>query len=305
MLRRTVFSVLAACVALAAGIALGSGPLQGHSDRASLASDNRSLQRRLADAQRAAGYDQTLLAASTAGTIKGRLKGLVVGVFALPNISPATVTRTTADLQLAGAQVTTLVTMRPALVDAQQKVYVGSVATNTFRGVHDLVPVSSADSYERIGALIARAYVAKTADSSSFDKESIDIDAQLQGANLVKTSDDPARRGNVVLVLDSGGHGASKSIKATRIIERSLLGALLEGSDGLVVASHGGADLSGGLLQAIAADDALSDASTVNVLGSAAGRVTTVLAIAAVGAAHTGGRYGIVQGRPVLPPGLS
>jgi hypothetical protein len=305
MLRRTVFSVLAACAALAAGIALGSGPLQGHSDRASLANDNRSLQRRLADAHGAADYDHALLAACTAGMIKGRLKGLPVTVFALPDISAAAVTRTTTDLRLAGAQVTTVVTVRRALVDAQQKVYVGSVATNTFRGVHDLVPVTSADSYELIGALLARAYVAKTADSSSFDKESIDINAQLQGANLVKTSDDPARRGNIVLALDSGGHGASKSTEATRIIERSLLGALLEGSDGLVVASPGGADLSGGLLRALAADDALSDASTVNVLGSAAGRMTTVLAIAAAGAAHTGGRYGLVQGRPVLPPGLS
>jgi Copper transport outer membrane protein, MctB len=307
MVRRTVFSILATAVALAVGIALGNGPLQGRSDRGSLVSDNVSLQRRLADANGAAEYDRSLLTASTAGLIKGRLTDKVVTLVVLPGVRSTTITRTRADLEAAGAQIATTVTIGRGLVEAERKVYVESVATNTFKGVHDLEPGSTADPYQRIGSLLARAYVAKASTGSAFDKESVDIDAQLQGAKLVKTSEDPARRGNFVLVLDTGQHGGAKALEATRVIERAVLAALVEGSDGLVVAAGSGADSTGGLLQSVDADTdtALGTISTVNVLDAAGGRVTTVLALAAVAAGDTGRRYGIVRGKPALPPGLS
>jgi hypothetical protein len=136
-----------------------------------------------------------------------------------------------------------------------------------------------------------------------FDKESVDIDAQLTGADLVRRTVNPTRRGSLVLVLDPGRHGRSAALRASRVIEASLLGALTNGSDRLVVASTTGGDSRGGLLTTVRSHSALKSVATLNVIGTRAGRTAAVLVLATSGG-RTGGRYGVVSGNAVLPAAL-
>jgi hypothetical protein len=303
-LRRAIFALVAACVAFAAGIALGAGPLQGRSDRASLSADNVRLARELSDLRAAGTYDDAFVTATSARLIRGRLTNRVITLVVLPGVPTATVSAMSADLTSAGARVAMTLAVRPTLVDAAKKVYVASVAHNAMRGVTDLSSPAHGDPYEAVGALVARAYVARAARGSAFDHESVAIDAQLSGADLVRTAGTPARRGNLVVVLDPGRHGGSAALRATRVIEESLLTALAAGSDRLVLVSSSGGDRPGGLLTAVRSRPALRAVATVNVLRTQAGRTTTVLVLAsAVG--RRGGQYGVVDGRAVLPAGLS
>lgn len=302
-LRRVIFGLLAASVAFAAGVALGNGPLQGRSDRATLSADNTRLGQRLRELRAAGTYDDAFVTATATGLVKGRLANRVVTLVALPGVPASTVSGVTADLATAGARLATTLTVLPALVDSAKKVYVASVAGNTMRGAPDLAARAYVDPYDAMGALISRAYVAKSRGGSVFDKESVDIDAQLTGANLVRRTGTAARRGDLVLVLDAGRYGRSAALRASRVIEGSLLSALANGCSRIVVASTSGGDSRGGLLRAIRSQSALRSVSTVNVIGTQAGRTAAILVLAASGG-RTGGRYGVVSGKAVLPAAL-
>lgn len=302
-LRRAIFALLAASVAFAAGVALGNGPLQGRSGGATLSADNVRLGQRLRELRAAGTYDDAFVTATSAGLMKGRLANRVVTLVVLPGVPPSTVSGVRADLGTAGARVATTLTVRPALIDSAKKVYVASVAQNTLRGAHDLASRTFGDPYDAMGALVSRAYLTTVRAGSVFDKESVDIDAQLTGADLVRRTVNPTRRGSLVLVLDPGRHGRSAAMRASRVIEGSLLGALANGSNRLVVASTTGGDGRGGLLSMVRSQSALASVATVNVIGTQAGRTAAVLVLAASGG-RAGGRYGVVSGKAVLPAAL-
>jgi hypothetical protein len=302
--RRAIFALVAACVAFAAGVALGSGPLQGRSDRATLSADNVRLARELRDLRAAGTYDDAFVTATSSRLIKGRLANRVITLVVLPGVPAPTVRAMSTDLTSAGARLAATLAVRPMLVDSAKKVYVASVAANTMRGVTDLSAPTHGDPYHAVGALIARAYVARSAKGSAFDRESVAIDAQLTGADLVRTGGTPARRGNLVVVLDRGTHGRSPALRASRVIEESLITALAAESDRLVVVSSSGGDQPGGLLSAVRSQQTPGSVVTVNVLGTQAGRTTTVLVLASGGGRRSVGRFGVVGGRAVLPSGL-
>jgi hypothetical protein len=303
-LRRGIFALVVACVAFAAGVALGNGPLQGRSDRASMSADNVRLARELSDLRAAGTYDDAFVSAISSRLIMGRLANRVVTLVVLPRTPTTTVAAMSTDLTAAGARIAVTLDVRPRLVDSAKKVYVASVADNARRGATDLRSTTRGDAYDAMGALIARAYVARSAHGSAFDQESVGIDAQLTGADLVRTTGTPARRGNLVVVLDPGRHGSSAALRASRVIEESLLTALATGSDRLVVATSSGGDRPGGLLTAVRSRAALRAVATVNVAATQAGRTTTVLALASGGAGRRGADFGVVGGRAVLPAGL-
>jgi hypothetical protein len=302
-LRRVIFGLLAASVAFAAGVALGNGPLQGRSDRATLSADNIRLGQRLRELRAAGTYDDAFVTATSTGLVKGRLGNRVVTLVVLPGVPASTVSGVRADLAAAGARVATTLTVLPALIDSAKKVYVASVADNTMRGAPDLRSRASGDPYDAMGALVGRAYATTAKSGSVFDKESVDIDAQLTGANLVRRTGSPVRRGSLVLVLDAGRHGRSAALRASRAIEGSLLSAVADRCSRLVVASTPGGDGRGGLLSAIRSQSALGSVATVNIIGTRAGRTAAILVLAAT-TGRTGGRYGVVSGKAVLPAAL-
>lgn len=304
--RRYVFAFLAVCVALAAGIALGQGVLQGKQpadNHVALSRENTELGSRLTQLRHQQAMGAAVMSAAVPALVKGRLAAAAVTVVVLPGVDDQTVSDVTAVLHEAGAVVSVQVRLTPTLLDPDKKTYVDSVASNSLKGILDLGQLTDASTYERIGALIARAYTGHR-DNLAADTEAATIDAQLRGAKLVTVSGPLQRRGSLVVVLVPGEHGRGDVTFAVHQIAQDVLVELAARSDGVVVAGSPAAEKSGGLLDQLRRASPADDLSTVDVIGSPTGSAIAVFALAAA-AAHNAGDYGLVGGRPVLPPGLA
>lgn len=306
-LRRHVITVFAVCVALAAGIALGTSALASRTERSgeqSLRSSNAALRDRVADLRRSTAFGEELTAALAPGLLDGRLAGRNVTLVVLPGISASVVQSTRQVVESAGGTVAVEARVRSALVDSGRKTYVDSVATSSSRDLTDLPVTTSAATYDRIGALIARAYVAR-AGQDRVDEEAASIDSELQGARLVELAAAPLRRGSLVVVLADGRHGDDSRTVARTVIVTSLVAQLASAADGVVVAAPPTAAAGGGVIDVLSGEKALDDArlATLDVVDSTAGRVALVFALAATAAGQSG-HYGVTDEGAVLPPGL-
>ncbi len=304
--RRYLVVILAACVALAVGIALGAGPLQKDDgdDTASLKSDKADLEDRVTSLEEAAVFDESVSKALSGVLLKDKLADRGVTVVVLPGVDDSVVAASTAVITRAGGALRAIVRLNTDLLDPGKKTYVDSVATGSIKGAEDLSALTDASTYERLGALLARAYVG-TPDDDVFDPEAAKIDSELQGAKLTSLEDEPPRRGNLVVVLADDEHGDSSLSTAKVVIAHDIVSALTSRSQGIVVAAPPPSSSEGGLIAELAADEALSaQLSTINVLDSTAGRTTMVYALLA-SAAGAPGNFGVDGDEAVLPPGLA
>jgi Copper transport outer membrane protein, MctB len=306
-IRRSIGLIVAVCVAFAVGIALGNGPLQGAAtgpDPHVLASKNSGLADVIDGLRKAAMFDKALNDAVARRLLRHRLTGRSVAVFVLPGVAGSTVPRYLSALRQAGGSPVVTATISSGFIDPGRKTYVASVAANAAKGLDDLSSGRSPDTYERIGALIGRAYTGHRG-RLAFDKEASRLDGQLRGSTLVSLSGTPSRRGSLVLVLAPGAHVRDGFSTASRVISVALIHALTRTSDGVVVAAPPTAAQPGGLLAALtAAPGGSRHRATVDVSGSSAGTVAAVYALAAA-ASGEGGSYGVLHGRTVMPPGLA
>ncbi len=306
-LRRYIFAVVAVCVAFAAGIALGNGPLQGQSggdQHVSLAAANARLSDRLAGLRRFRAFDTALSSVSRSALLHARLAGQAVGLFVLPGVPDRTVSAMSAALAQAGGEVVVLARLTPTLVDPGKKTYVDSVATGSLRGATDLRSAARSSTYQRIGALIARAY-AGAGDALAVDGEAARIDAQLRGARLVSLQQPLQRRASAVVVLTAGDHGSAESVYAAHDIEVQVVDALAGGADGLLLAGPASSSDVGGLVSDVNLSSTMTHAvATLNVIDLPAGVVAAVGALAAAvdGQPAAWGMRGSV---PALPPGFA
>ncbi len=306
-LRRYIFAVVAVCVAFAAGIALGNGPLQGRSggdQPVSFAAANARLGNQLRALQRVHSFDTALGTASGPGLLQGRLDGTSVGVFVLPGVPAGTVAAVTKAVALAGGEVVVLAHLSPTLVDPGKKTYVDSVATNSLKGLVDLKPAAALSTYPRIGTLIARAYTGTSAAPAA-DDEATRIDAQLRGAKLVALDQPLQRLASAVVVLTPGDHGDRESVYAAHHIEVQVLDALAGRADGLLLAGPQSASDAGGLISDVNASATMTHAvATLNVVDTPAGTVAAVGALAAAVGGQPGA-WGMHGSVPAVPPGFA
>ena len=110
---------------------------------------------------------------------------------------------------------------------------------------------------------LARAYIAHGSDSE-IDDEATKIDSELQGAKLVSVDGTPLRRGTFVVVLAPGTHGSDSYQTAQMVISHDLVKALVDGSDGTVVASTPTSSSTGGLIDVLSADKSLDVRAAVH-----------------------------------------
>jgi Copper transport outer membrane protein, MctB len=306
-LRRHVFGFFIACTALAIGVALGAGPLQGgaSADDTSSPSDTSGLRDQVAALQAGQILGESVLASSSVDLVGSVLAGGSVGLVVLPGVDGAVVRGIGSAVRDAGGQlnVTSLVSRK--LVDPAQKTYTASVATNSVKGMQDLRAVPADQPYAQIAALFSRAYTGRGTDLL-LDDEAVKIDSELRGANLVTLKGALHRRASLVIVLAPADHGTGAVTSASHVIEVQLLSALAAGSDAVLVAAPTGASAPGGLLDAVHKDSSLRQArlSTLNVVDGAAAQVCAVYALAAA-ARGTTGDFGVDGTTVRLPPGLS
>lgn len=306
LLRRRIFPLFAVCVALAVGVALGAGPLQGGdaagSDDASAQAADLSDQ--VASLRAGQQFSEAMSAAAAPGWLSNTLMGQAVTVIALPGVDEAVVTAYQATIRRAGGLPVVTARIAADYADSAKKTYVDSVATSSLRGLVDLKSYTGAAAFTKIGALVARGYVGQ-GDAVAWDDESVKIDSELQGADLVSVAGEPRRRGNLVLVLAAGEHGTDDDTEATHLIETELATQLAAAADGLVVVAPPGAALAGGLLEALDSSrwDALP-AATVSVQEGVDARIAAIYAVKAA-AAGNGGAFGVDGSDVVLPPEMT
>ncbi|MGH3470547.1 MAG: copper transporter [Nocardioidaceae bacterium] len=306
-LRRYIGAFLVACVALAVGIALGNGPLQGQStknDVKTLTGRNAALGNQLNAMRRGQLLTQAIDARVAPGLMRNRLANKSVAIFVLPGVPEATVKAFHNAVTQAGGVPVITAQLSSKVADPGQKTYVSSVAANASKGLHDLGKVSAGQSYQVLGALLGRAYTGH-GTSLTFDSEASHIDGQLQGSNLVSLGGTPPRRASLAILLSRGDHGTDAYTKASRIVETALVQGLAASCDGTVVVAPPTSSEPGGLIQALqVTTPSPAHLATVDVSHSAAAYVTTIYALLGA-AAGTSGHYGVVAGAAALPPGLT
>lgn len=304
-LRRLIFPLFAVCLALAVGVALGTGPLRGSTadgDDGSRANASAGEgDSAVSDGQQ---YAEAVAAAAAPGQVSGALDQRAVTVVVLPGVSDARVTQLQNMIATAGATLAATVTVADDYVDPAKKTYVDTVAQQSLESAADLESVAGDETYERIGALLARAYVGHSG-TSTFDEEANKIDSELAGAKLVTVAEPLTLRGTATVVLAPGTHGTSADVDARNTIVGGLVKALARQGDGTVLVTPPSGAEPGGLIAASVADPDVEGIklSTVNVSSGSAAQVAAVLALRNAIAAQAG-NFGIVDGLPTPPPAV-
>lgn len=270
--RYHVVSLAAVLFALAGGAALGAGVLDD-ADDSSAVETTTSSGSDAALRQFEAGF-----AGRTAeGLLGGRLKGESVVVLTVPGTDAAQVKGVTSDLELAGAEVTGEIALSSKLLDSSGRQFAEGVAQ---QAAQDVPGVDAAgDTYGRVGAAFARAFLADRA--ATLDQTASTIRSAFVEGDLVTATRDP-KRSATLAVLVAGPQRAGGADQSTVVAAlASAIGASDAPGRGVVVAGPASSSTDGGVVKAVRDGDAASEVSTVDVTDSAAGRIVTVLAAAA------------------------
>jgi hypothetical protein len=269
-------SIAAILIALAAGVALGSGPLDDTGD--SLRGDDTATQ---AVDPALTAFESGYAGRTSTALLKDKLKGQTVVMLTVPGTSVAEVKSITANLQAAGAEVTGEVSLTSKLLDASGRQFAEGVAQQS---ANDVPGVSAAgDSYGRIGAALGRALLSDQAAPP--DQTAGTIRSAFSEGKLITLTTAPKKLATLAVLVTgperTGGSDQSGVVAA-------LAGALNGNGKGVVVAGPSSSSTDGGAVKAVRDSDFSTAVSTVDVTDTAAGRVVTTLVAAAQVAGQPG-----------------
>ena len=295
--RYHVVSILAVLLALAAGVALGGGPLselgRGGDDATELAeARSQELTRRLDEASLTDSFQDEFAQDLAAGAVTGSLAGRPVVMITMPGADEGVVSSLSDLVADAGGSVSGTFAVQPTLVSDSEKSLVDTLGSQLVERPEGKDVAASAPTYERMGQLIGRAVASVADDGGAADTTSKDLLSSLKGAELLVHEGGSGTRGSlVVVVLGDEPESPDESDK----IFSGLLTGLAEQSDGVVLAAttRSGND---GLLSVLRDDVAFSaNVSTADSSETTAGRIAAVLALAEDGRGTTGhyGAFGI------------
>jgi hypothetical protein len=282
--RYHVVSLLAVLLALAAGVALGSGPLQrdgsdgtGESDAEALAAAENQVE----GLEEAQAYDEAYAEATAGALLSGRLDGQTVTLVSLPGASDAASTRLADLVAEAGGEVTARVSFEEKLLDVANRQLVDELATQLHDSVQRTVDVpAGASGYERVGVLLASAIAADRPSGRPVGDVSDRVLAGLSTADLVTTQGNIDRRGGLVLLVAGAPYGSADAREGAGSIVATVATALDEGSQGAALVGPTASAAPDGLVAALRADPtAARQVSTVDVADRLSGAVVSVLAL--------------------------
>lgn len=317
-MRGKLLGLVVVLLAVALGIAVGAGPLQGDArarqqELTAALAQVSDLEGRLADARRGADFTEKVTESTAPEVVAGRLKGRRVALLVIGRADQDTVARTRELLAAAGASLTAEVSLTPTAVDPARRALVEALTTQM--ATQAKLDVGSQDGYQRLGTLLGRAMLASpvtvsrpsgrlspaqrarrqqqladaTARAQSYDQVAVGVVAGLRAADLLADSSIDSRA-DLLLVLVPGG-GATTG-QTTADLVRAAAGAPTVVAGPLAAA--------GPKRVLTLLGEAGSGLSTVDGNENEAGRVVTVLALAAQ-ADGTSGQYG-ATGADALPP---
>ena len=273
--RHHIVSLVAVFLALAAGIALGGGPLSdlGRDDRPASASTtpDRTL-------EQAAAYGDQFATASAGALYAGGLQDDPVSIVTLPGADGATVSALGAQVEAAGGTVAGTYDVGRALTDVSEKSLVDTLGSQLVAQLDAGAVGAGASTYVRAGELLGLA----VAQSDLPSADATSVRESLAGADLLTSPQGALRAPAVLLVL--GRH-------TDPAILSGLVSGLAGVATGVVVAGSTAAAAATGDLGVLRSDPASDQAATVDGVDTPLGQVTATLALIRSLTVH-GGAFG-------------
>lgn len=274
VVRRHLVALLAVVLGVAVGIALGAGPLTGAvADRfdpvESTGPASADLEPVVGD-----GFADEVVSAAAPVLYGEGLRGGGVALVLGPGVTPDVADDLAAQVRAAGGVVTGSVTLADALLNPQEKTLVDTLGVQLLDQVRPRDVAADLTTYPRLGVLLGLALTTRKPQVTAVPASSASILASLAAAELTVASDPPTRpAGHVVFVLGFDG-GADRD---------AVIEGVVEGLSSAAVATVVAAPTDDASLERMRADvlesDAWSRVASVDGIDSAAGRVTTVLAL--------------------------
>ncbi len=282
LVRRHLVGAVALVMALATGIALGSGPLSHESLLPSSAEPAPAREK--PDPGPTADDVATVVAPAVYGT---RLEGRTVALLASPGVDQDTLDALQEGIEAANGSVTARWTAGEGLVGAGEKALVDTLGSQLLEQLDGHGADADVAAYERMGQLLGTAIATRDPAGAVPGPDALTIRQSIGAASLLShDAGEPKRAELVLLVLGDD--------LDDNIVE-GLVTGLAARASGVVAAAPGrDSDLT-------ALED-LGTVTTVDGVTGATGRLAAVLALARA-EEEPGGSYGASGADGVLPLG--
>ena len=306
--RYHIVSIVSVFLSLAVGIALGGGPLKGEVDN-TLVKQVEADRKTKADLRAQIGamgagnsFSDEFATKAAPTLVGGSLKGRTVTVLVLPGAAESKVTSLSRLLETAGAKVGGTVRAGDGLVDVGNKQLVDELGSQLLDGVSDVTVAKDAGTYERLGALLARAVGTDEDTGAPVDDAANSILSGLSTADLMSPAGDLQRRGSLILVVSGPGPDDESQREGASAVVTAMVDAMDEATDGVVVAGPIAAARNGGVIESLRNEVVTSEeVSTVDTLDRSAGEVVSIMALAEQ-ANGRAGHYGSVDAADGVMP---
>ena len=290
MIRRLLVTFVAIVMAMAAGIALGGGPLSDIGRTPSQAAAPPAQPAADPQDEARAAYAEAFAAGIAPSLYAGRLHGHPVAIVTLPGADLGRERLDDRWVRAAGTQVIGTYGLRRTLVDPGEKTLVDTLGLQLVEQLGTDVVTADATTYDRIGQLIGRA-VSATKKSAALDPARVSsLRASLHGAGMLALPDDEPNVAPLVLVV------TGKDVEP--LVLDGLVSGLAAVAKGVVVA---GPTADAGVA-GLRSQPLVRPVATVDGTETAAGRVTTILGLVHV-LTTPGGSFGASGADSPVPLG--
>lgn len=265
-------SIAAILLALAAGVALGAGPLSDSNRLVGGNNGDSSDQTR--SRTQLEGFESAYAGKTAKSLTAGKLKGRSVVFLTLPGAQADQVTGLESAFRGAGASVVGRVALENQLMDSTSRQFAEGIAAQATKGVEGAA--TEGDSYTRIGSALARAFLAEK--TAKIDEAAATIGSAFAEGKLIDIEKKPTRRAELAVVV--AGPDAADSDLGQGSILAALAGAFDRTARGTVVAGPSSSSDENGYLEAVRSEDVNSRVSSIDVIDAAAGRLVATLVAA-------------------------
>ncbi|RBY81454.1 copper transporter [Blastococcus sp. TF02-09] len=306
--RYHLVSLIAVFLAVTLGIVIGTTALNGpilddlESQVDALEQDKRSLEDRSQTLEgRLDSSDEFQLAVAPVLVDGALADDTVLLVVADEDVDTGDVEEVSALITEAGGTVTGQITLTPAFSDPASESSLQSYATGSGKPSGITLPEVD-DAGQLVGSLLAQVLMVPAGDGTPPDSAATSsVLAGLPALEVLRTDSDSVTAADYAVVLTSGElTGDDAADRNATLVE--LVAALDANGSGVVVAGDAVSARDNGLVGTVRNDpDLSSSVSTVDNVGTPAGRISTVLALRAEGEG-TSGAYGTGGNTQPVPP---
>lgn len=272
-LRYHIVSLAAVLIALAAGVALGAGPL-AHEEATPVGATDDAPE----ISAELAGFDAGFAALTAPDLVGGKLDGTSVVVFTTPGARDSEVASIVENLSDAGATVTGQIGLTAKLLAPSNRQFAEGVAAQSAGEA-----AGTGGAYEKVGAALGAAFL--SASGAETGQAARTIRSAFAEGGLIDLAKDPDRLANLAVIV-AGPKRAGSQGEGNVIAQ--FAASLDAAGTGLVIAGPVSSGDDGGIIAQVRGSEAASSVSTIDVTDSGTGRLATVLALIAESSGTSG-----------------